>query len=274
MGLFSFLKKKQDIALPSQTSSDASNLFKNDADLNLPPLPSSFDALATLPGTSDPSFSLPSLEHSTQDANSGVLLQSFPSTNAALIQKDAQAMHDLDLPPLYQSLAPLGDFKLPDINDTSNTPVILGNNIGKQSAASIDEDTLNNLFLKDTDWKEPDWTTFEPYHEDTIEQPQQNDFGIVQKGLLQKTDLPEFDEFEEKSTPAHIRDAVDIYVQGTDCIKIRQEVGSIEEILATQEIHTKKLEEINMHEQLFTDAKNNMEFIQKRLMHMDRKLFP
>jgi len=269
MGLFSFLKKKQDAVLPSQMPSNTSDLFKSDADLNLPPLPLLFDGLATPSATSDLSFTLPSLESPMQDTNSTTSLPSFPSATSSPNQKDTQAMNDLELPPLYQSLAPLGDFRLPDLEGAPNISSISSNNLGKRSTIPIDSETLNALFLKDTDWREPDWNTFEPYREDKIEEPQQNDFGIVQK-----TDLPEFDEFEEKPAPAHIRDAVDIYVRGTDCIKIRQEVDSIDEILATQEIHTKKLEEINMHEQLFTDAKNCMEFIQKRLMHMDRKLFP
>jgi len=247
MGLFSFLKKKESlpIALPAVPQENSQNsLFKNDADLNalsdLPPLPSSF---------SGNNLQIPSL---SQDNPTSVRLEAG----------DMDKMKDLDLPPVYQSLAPLGDFSLPQSDDATVQK-------SDVQVPAIDEETLKNLFITDTSWKEPDWTSFEPYHEDTVEPPAMTDFPRT-------SDLPDFDnsrDLTDSEQPAHVRDDIAIYVRGSDCSHVNTSIASIDQMLNSQESLLKSIEEINKHEQLFIDAKNSVEYIQKRLMQMDHKLF-
>ena len=181
------------------------------------------------------------------------------------------------------------------------------------------EEDINQLFLSDTSWQEPDWTTFDPYKEPQIEEPTSQDFGIslpkepaMQEELEVKTrpipsrvesDLPEFVDTEDRDgfidlsisnqqphtesvappremverqqmrRPAN-NAPIDLFVKGSDYKSVLEELNVINDLLNTPEPGIDMTEDlIRKQEADLLTAKENMEFIYKKLMAVDKKIF-
>ncbi len=244
MGLFSFLKKKESAVAPPDLlplmpgTAPQTDMFKNDADLNalnaLPPFPNSF---------SEQELQAP--------PQSDTLALNLPPLDTPLASQTAAV--DMPLMPPQMDAAP---------DDTLREKAV--------QSELLDPDTLKNLFISDDQWKNPDLTTYDPYHENKIEPPVPQDFA--------RSDLPDFDTLAaatpEESVPTRIKNDLAVYVRGSDCVAATNTLKEIDALLTKQDAHRNALEGFTSHEQLFIDAKNSTEYIQKRLMQIDHKLFP
>lgn len=247
MGLFSFLKKK-DSSVPTTQSPDLSSLNTD---------------LPKVDGSNLKELTLPSLDDSQQE--------------------------------LVAVSSPIDDNSSPsnDTPQTDDTPQTGGYH--DHALHSMPEDLskdINQLFLSDPEWKEPDWEHYEPYYEEKIEPPTMEDFGITppqpevmtepttlpeapSENYSEKSfDVPEFDDVElsEHHVPSDI--PYDVFVKGTDYSKVFSEMEDVKKILAIQDekilrvLETFKQEELNIN-----SCKDNMEFLYKKMLTIDKKVF-
>lgn len=249
MGLFDFLKKKQPVVT-------AKDFDLNDLNTDLPPLVGAdLQGLPPLP------------EMNTLDA------QPLQTTNPQAIAPVPAQQPVMPQQPIATQQLPVAP---PQPNQKSKTAMTV-------NVAPIDfsmpvsddhemiKEELNRLFLSDNTWKEPDWTNFEPYLEPVIEHPTSADFGIT----TPNTDLPEFDDIgpglEQKKRSLI---PVDVFVKGSDYEKVFTEIKSIGDSLkATDPKIEESSNSFSKEDVLMKDAKENVEFIYKKLMQIEKKIF-
>ena len=255
MGLFDFMKKKQSVQQkPSQKNFDL-----NDLNTDLPPVigqelfqePLGQDIQP--PMQSQPQqFTSPSQQFSPQPFMEQSVPQQPQQFSASPSQPDIKTSTSkssmiINIPSL--------DFIMP-LSDEHE---------------SISDD-LNKLFLSDTAWKEPDWNNFEPYSEPEIEHPTSNDFGVA----APNTDLPVFDEVTESASQQKPRSIIpiDVYVKGSDYAKVFAELVKITALI---KVIDPKIEQANntfsKEDILMKDVKEDMEYIYKKLMFIEKKIF-
>ncbi len=246
MGLFSFLKKK-DSSVPTVQSPDLSSLNTD---------------LPNVDGSNLNELTLPSLDDYPQDSSSREPV-AVPS--------------------------PVEDYSLP----SDNAPQAGGYH--DHALHSMPEDLstdINQLFLSDPEWKEPDWEHYEPYYEEEIEPPTMEDFGItpprpaVMAGPItlpeapsgnysgKSFDVPEFDDVELPEH--HVPDDVpyDVFVKGTDYSKVFSEMEDVKKILVMQdEKMLQVLETFKQEDLTINSCKDNMEFLYKKMLMIDKKVF-
>ena len=264
MGLFDFLKKKEQIAQPPKPQNMSLEPLSQEAEENLlsdlPPIEgSSLPPLSDMPSTLEP-----------------------PETPLAADSNQIQAGVSVNIPPMDFSAS------LEQPKDSAPTPF----------DPEVEQD-INQLFISDDEWKEPDWTSFEPYTEPAIEEPKPEDFG-----LEQYTSLPSFDESAELTQqPAQaeleitpptdevlpveqplevpkpdmgvVRTApLELYVKGSHYRNVFSELSRINELLKNQDPRIDATQEFFKDEDSsLGKAKDNMEYIYKRLMVLDKKIF-
>lgn len=258
MGFLGFLKKKPALQQPNNPGFDISKL-----DTDLPSIES-----ASLP----PLESLPSLD-STLPPLDGSNLSPFespagnnPSQNS--ISNSKISMADSKMPSL--------DFSMPENDDV--------------------EGEMNKLFLSD-EWKEPDWSSYDPYSTPDIEPPDPKDFGLetyesqppaaseqnvqqqpAQEQVVQHSDLPSFDEQTEQ--PILIEDRAprkvpfELYVRGTHYNDVFFELSKINELLNQEDPKLDMLQNYTKTEDdALNKAKDNMEYMYRKMMYVDKIIF-
>ncbi len=257
----------------------------------------------------------------------------------ALPPIDDTGLPQLDLPELPQFNLPVSDApstKLPSINSLDDTglpplPSMPGqfetqnnqqNNNAKKSTQKFSEITpedINNLFLADENWHEPDWANYNPYLEEPIETPQTKDFiditkmklpslgdesqpakedevldeegqNFFAKAPMKKLFIPdenkttlkeiheeyeeEFDSVEKTASPLRKHTPIELFVKGADYKKVFEEMNAINDALSKGQSKISFAEELDkQREPLLSAAKEDMEFIQKKLMFIDKKIF-
>lgn len=146
---------------------------------------------------------------------------------------------------------------------------------------------INQLFLSDPEWKEPDWEHYEPYYEENIDPPEMQDFGISPPQSIpsqssdsdislpaQKYEIPEFADVELKEH--HVPDDVpyDVFVKGTDYSKVFLEMREVKDILITQDEKIGKIiDTFKQEESTITSCKENMDLLYKKMLMIDKKVF-
>lgn len=147
---------------------------------------------------------------------------------------------------------------------------------------------MNQLFLSDPEWKEPDWNNFEPYNEDHIEPPTMHDFGmdLPSENPADKISLPEnstgnaqyvvpeFNDVEPQEH--HVPDDVpyDVFVRGVDYSRVFKEMDDVKKILVIQDDKMSQVLEKFKEEELTIDScKANMEILYKKMLMIDKKVF-
>jgi hypothetical protein len=260
MGFLGFGKKKPVLQQPSQPGFD---LGKLDSDLPsisaLPPL----ESLPSLDSTPDKE-PLPSF------GSQNPLPPSMPApiTDRTMTAQGSQSAQAPDMPAL--------NFSMPD-SDEARTDV---------------DEELNKLFLSD-DWKEPDWNSFDPYSLPDIEPPDPKDFGLetyeaqdAEQNVVQDvsgqviepsavpSDLPSFDEQPVVERDERKQIPFELYVRGSHYDAVFTELTKINEMLSDEGPNLDILVNYTKSEdEALGKAKDNMEYIYRKMMYVDKKIF-
>ena len=251
MGLFDFLKKKQASDQPILQSFDTQTL-NND-------LPS-IDGSAMSGDMNN--VPLPSLD--VNGANNS--LNNMPSISQRVPQ-------NLSGNPESKSIsftAPTFDFSLPPSDDA---PVAEQSKVA--GSEYVDVEDLEKLFPSD-DWKEPDLTNYAPYSENKIEEPKPEDFTTATS-----SDLPSF---EDNIPPLQARQEVEVkrtglkpvelYIRGKAYNRVFVELGQISQNLQQSDSKISRYEDlVKAEEPLTLMAKENTEYLYRKLNQIDKKIF-
>lgn len=206
--------------------------------------------------------------------------------------KGAKLEDGMMLPSIDDSLnlTPLDDsMKLPSLDDSSIPDLVPftpeSDNHPQNTQSPIPEDLsrdINQLFLSDPGWKEPDWKEFLPYTEEKIEPPTMHDFGLElptpvvempEAEQPQSFDIPEFSDTEGDS---RVPDGApyDVFVKGLDYKRVFTEISEIKEILHEQDTNMSKVvETFKKEESTINICKENMDYLYKRMLTIDKKVF-
>jgi hypothetical protein len=239
MGLLNFWKKK---------------------DLDLPLLsPLDDQALAS---------DLPSIDGGNIDGSNVEKMPPLPQADDSK-QTDGSKSISFNVPTL--------DFSLPlaeDLNlDSSKSPSSSQNGLG--DSPTVEED-MNKLFLNDETWKEPDWTNFEPYPEEKIDEPKIEDF----KGA----DLPQFDDGstgEPVSEPAEPfkksqtnEKPLELFIRGRAYNRVFIELDQMNKALTLIDTQTSGYEDmLKREEPILLAAKEQTEYLYRKMNLIDKKIF-
>jgi hypothetical protein len=206
LGLFSFLKKKEAVPQPSQPAQFDVNQIPSD----IPPIdgnqaqasgPTPIDqSQEPLPQYGQPleSTKIPSsMDVDVYDPTQPPTMPMMPGADSAMpaTQQDPQGPLNLDVPSLDMpsiGLPPSGMDR--GFGGSQNDRVgISMPNVPKFNPRDV-EDSLNSLFIADSSWKEPDWTNYNPYMEEKIEEPTMKDFSFPQQDIdIEAPPIPEID---------------------------------------------------------------------------------
>jgi hypothetical protein len=161
---------------------------------------------------------------------------------------------------------------------------------------------LDKLFISD-DWKEPDWTNYDPYHEEKIEEPLIEDFkgedlpqfedlnsGIppIEEQIGMEKELAETEFIIDKTVDEQIAEPeepfpekpsltpkpIELYIRGKAYGKVFIELGIMSKALSKMDSLTGTYEEmIKQEEPILINAKEQMEYVYRRLSLIDKKIF-
>lgn len=269
MGLFDFLKsKKSEKPVIQENKIDSLESF------NLPDL----DEFKNQP--LDTNLSTPSINESTSTANTAQKSATEDLLNLPPIDSNNLALNlpNVDTyPPVvsqtefkssaYQSLAPLGEFTLPNNPEKQNIAPIGASKDGSK----MDPKILSDLFMSDG-WKEPDWKNFDPYTEPSIEEPKPQDFGMTSEITPPKMFDTEPSEQVVDTPKKIIHDEVDVFIRSDDCKILNKELMLNDKNILNMNESLNKLYSHNSNDQLYSDAKNNIELLIKKLAYIEKKL--
>ena len=190
---------------------------------------------------------------------------------------------------------PTFDFSLPPSDDEPAQPAVSSQNqvpdilapptppptepVQTQEVTLSPED-LQNLFITDNDWKEPDWNNFDPYPEEKIDEPTASDFGETDLPTFEETDIP--DQAEPLAEPAKpFRDdfaplpkPMELFIRGRASGRVFIELDQMNKTLDAIDSQLDKYEEmLKREEPLMNQAKDQMEYLYRRLNQIDKKVF-
>jgi len=270
MGLLNFWKKKasDQLAIPPIDTQPIST--------DLPPIDgSSFDD-STVQNYSNMQ-QLPSLDNLPQADGSKSISFNVPTLDFSLPPSD-------DAPLTPPGMTPFGTT-IADA-DNANTDAA-SQQEGQKSLVDVED--LNHLFINDDNWKEPDWNNFEPYPEDEekIDEPKSEDFHGAE--------LPRFDEDADarKNNRPMISDEpvlapaapfgdqqksaskpVELFIRGKAYNRVFTELDQMSQTLIKIDSQVDTYEEmLKREEPLLIIAKDQMEYLYKRLNQVDKKIF-
>jgi hypothetical protein len=267
----SFLKKKSSDEPVVQSLDSASSLS------DLPPIDGS-----TLPQTLDSTdlnsngLGLPPMPGYSQQNNSFNQQPNQPMQFNKSMQSQSNDSKSLsvNVPTLDFSM-PLSDdapvapseiVEQPTIQDTKNA---VANNY-------LDVDDLNRLFISD-DWKEPDWNSFDPYTEDKIEEPQQDDFKNILPEIEEQQEVEIVDEPVIPPAIDRSNDAprpVELFIRGRAYARVFTEIDKMNAALIKTDSRVSGYDELMKREEVVVlTAKDQMEYLYKRIMLIDNKVF-
>ena len=259
MGFMSFWKKKpsDQSAVPSKDDSPLSSLSTD-----LPPIDGS---LVSFDDSSIQQFNteqqLPSL-----DAQEGQAAQSISSAQG---RNKSMA---INIPTLDFTMPASDDSPAIDAPPKPTEPTSQPF-VAPVETPAVDEEDLNKLFFGD-DWKEPDWVTFDPYTEDTIEEPKPEDF----KGA----ELPEFDDNSPMIAPTEptdekprlVQKTMELFIRGQAYTRVFVELDQMNQSLVKIDLQVGTYEDMMKNEEpLLVMAKEQMEYLYKKLNNIDKKIF-
>jgi len=290
MGLLNFWKKKSTLEQPTSPYKGIDSL-----NTDLPPIEGgSFDG-STIQQFGGMQSQSPSGEQ-TKTGESKSISFNVPTFDFSLPASDessAESSASTAKPAPTSSTQPsFSEVGLPVPTDiSSSTSQIIGADNG-----DVEVDDLNKLFISD-DWKEPDWNSFDPYTEDKIEEPIPDDF----KGA----DLPAFDESESKDSgtldkspiaqtaqsfddepileprvPLSLekdisaQKPVELFIRGRVYNGVFTELDQMNKALTKIDAQVSGYEDmLKREEPLLASAKDQMEYLYKRLNQVDKKIF-
>ncbi|HIH32250.1 TPA: hypothetical protein HA235_06090 [Candidatus Woesearchaeota archaeon] len=212
-----------------------------------------------------------------QQFDINTLKTDLPSIEGLNLPDLDQSPYNSELPALDNQQPAPGlpalDFPTPNFPQ-SNIPNFPENAVIKKEVPieEVSRD-INQLFMPDPEWKEPDWNNFVPYNEPEIEPPTVNDFGVEEQKPKEPKiyELPEFTA-ESKTIEGPI--PYDVFVKGSEYKKIFDEIDNIKQSLDVQD---KRLgvvtEEMKKEDLLIKLAKESTETIYKRMLSIDKKVF-
>lgn len=268
MGFFDFLKKKDSSNMPVQQ--DLGNIPSD-----IPPIDAGW---------------------STNDKDMG---QNSASTDAA------EFLGAQDISAKKTSIEGMSNmnFNLPPLDET---PQQYNQEIGSQTSEMtqgmaenkpsewLTAEDLDKLFLRDENWREPDWSTFDPYHEEKIDAPTDSDFrmplskkdkpinnadesDLKMAGYADESELPSFDESTEETIQPKQKKTerpVQLFIKGSSYMEVLSEMDSINAKIGETDPKIRMYDEmLKSQEVLEGPAKECMEIVYKKLMLIDRKIF-
>jgi hypothetical protein len=264
MGLFSFMKKKpsDQLALPPGDQSLTTDLPSIDGQsLNTTPFDDS--SVQQFGGIHD----LPSLDDSGKEVSESKSLSfSIPPLDFSMPESDD-----------IQSLKPRTDDQLPHI------PALPGALPSQDpNSDAISPEDINKLFVNDETWKEPDWANFDPYPaEEKIDEPKSEDF--------RGADLPQFEDTssgimtsdEPVSLPAEPFPSkprgskpLELFIRGKEYNRVFVELDQMSQSLFKIDSQVNNYEEmLKREEPLLLSAKDQMEYLYRKLSLIDKKIF-
>lgn len=229
-------------------------------------------------------------------AASGSQPSGFSGLNTDLPSIDGSSLGELTLPSLDESpvASEQNPFVPPSDGIAETVPESHVGGYHDRSLHSMPDDVsteINQLFLSDPEWKEPDWEHYEPYYEDNIEPPTMEDFGMSsQQSSSDGMELPDIHqadsvetksfvvpEFEDVELPEHhVPEDVpyDVFVRGTDYSRVFSEMDDVKKMLVMQDENLSKvLETFKQEDITINSCKDNMELLYKKMLMIDKKVF-
>jgi hypothetical protein len=212
-----------------------------------------------------------------QSFDINALKTDLPSIDGLKLPDLDQSPFNSELPVLDNdqpaSIPPQFDFPQPELSQPQ--AFNFQDNIVIKKEVPIEEVSrdINQLFMSDPDWKEPDWNNFVPYEEPVIEPPTVTDFGVQeQKPKEQKVyELPEF-----SSERAAIEGSVpyDVFVKGSEYKKIFDEIDTIKQSLDAQDKRLAVVtEDMKKEDLLIKSTKESTETIYRKMLSIDKRVF-
>jgi hypothetical protein len=196
----------------------------------------------------------------------------LPSLDAPLELPKGQQDTSFDMPQLDPAFSAQEDVHTGGYHDSSfhGLPDDISND-------------MNQLFLSDPEWKEPNWENYEPYYEEQIEPPTMHDFGIDPPQPIgnpeislpeQQYDIPEFTDIEPKEHAVPDDVPYDVFVKGTDYDTVFSEIDNVKKILNLQDEKINQvLNTFKIEESTIASCKDNMELLYKKMLLIDKKVF-
>jgi hypothetical protein len=264
MGFFDFLKKKESNV--SVQDNDFSNLKipeLGNLNTDLPPITAPPDMpLSSQPqiGSNQPQPQMPDLRISSDVAPIDFTLPSLDN---------AYSSAQIPTLPNQDAMQPLPQKPATPLTLPVQVPVQTKTLSLSAAAEKIDVD-LNQLFLKDNSWKEPDTDNFEPYHYDKIEQPLKEDFERP------PATLPEFNQKEQIQQEAvRVKEPpVQLFVKGDDYRKIFSELDNINSNLNVLDPRLNFVDSlVKGEDEEYIRCKDYLDFMYKKMVYIDKKIF-
>jgi hypothetical protein len=292
MGILSFWKKKTPdvprIDSPGKVSSDL-------ADVNmLPDLPSidgndmsQPPVLFELPKTGDQNtlstnnpvsnFSMPMSDDESLPSSSNPSGSPNPPS-LPFLSEDVNPTFDVD-----KATQNSGNIELPAFPNAQQNSKVDSN-----TGTRLDPKDVSNLFINDTEWKEPNLANYDPYSEETIEEPHPDDFG--------SQGLPQFDTVEPATDSAvsplvadvliaepnepfserqrAVQSPVELFIRGKAYSRVFVELEQMNKTLSKINSQAGTYEELLKKEEPLTQAvKEQAEYLYRKLNNIDKKLF-
>jgi hypothetical protein len=143
---------------------------------------------------------------------------------------------------------------------------------------------INQLFLSDPSWKEPDWNEFVPYEEPVIEPPAPQDFPVEETAeetaeerpaVPKDYDLPAFEVLDQTHKPLPQGDLpYDVYVKGPDFKKIIDDINLIKTTLNYQDnMMTDVMDKFKNEAEMLAYNKELMDFLFKKMVYIEKRVF-
>jgi hypothetical protein len=192
---------------------------------------------------------------------------------------------------------------LPDNNDAASESEIVeppAPVVQEEEKTSITPEDLNGLFINDEGWKEPDLDNYNPYTEDTIEEPQPEDFaaqglptfeeaGSASGSMSDSTsssmaspmagpmvaDMPISEPNEPfPERPKNAQSPVELFIRGKVYSRVFVELDQVSKTLSALDSQVGNYEEtLKKEEPLISTAKEQVEYLYRKLNNIDKKIF-
>lgn len=239
-------------------SIDGSSMQGASSDTDLPPMPSipeDMHGLSQLPSFESPAGVMPSSPDSKSlSFNVPTLDFSMPLTDDEEAKKGT-ALESLEVP-----IPPEPSLRIAPSEIASETEPVTA-------------EELNKLFIGD-DWKEPESNSFD-YTEEKIDEPKPEDFHGAE--------LPQFEDnpmsapqapLDRIDRPETSHRPVELFIRGKAYSRVFRELEEMSSSLSSLDSRSNAYEEILKREdQVLLSAKEQMEYLYKKVNSIDRKIF-
>ncbi|MGV8141641.1 MAG: hypothetical protein ACP5NW_04340 [Candidatus Woesearchaeota archaeon] len=160
-------------------------------------------------------------------------------------------------------------------------------------ATEINPEDINNLFITDTDWKEPDLNNYDPYNEQLVDEPKAEDFAV--QGLPAFNDISKTTQSESgamagpmvadmpisqpnepfNEMPAgNTQNPVELFIRGKVYSRVFIELDQVSKTLSFLDSKVGNYDELlKKEEPLMSVAKEQVEYLYRKLNNIDKKIF-